>query len=93
VPLCPLREWDGEPDQRIKIGTIHRSKGLDFSAVYIPDLTATTPSSTARPDDRLHHHTQREFVARTRPRDRLWIATLFPRSAAPRADGGARMGG
>jgi hypothetical protein len=82
VPLCPLAEWDGRPDNRIKIGTIHRSKGLDFSAVYIPDLTRPSSLGTTEHDDRRHHHTQREFVGRTRPRDRLWIATLTSRSNA-----------
>jgi ATP-dependent exoDNAse (exonuclease V) beta subunit len=79
IPLCPLADWHGEPDNRIKIGTIHRSKGLDFSAVYIPDLTPP-PTNTSQPDDRHTHHAQREFVARTRPRDRLWIAHLTPRT-------------
>ena len=84
VPLCPLAEWNGEPDDRIKIGTIHRSKGLDFSAVYIPDLTRPSPTNAAQPDDHVNHHTQREFVARTRPRDRLWIASLTPRPSTAR---------
>jgi hypothetical protein len=60
IPLCPLADWHGQPDNRIKIGTIHRSKGLDFSAVYIPDLTQRTTSST-QPDDRHTHHAQREL--------------------------------
>ncbi len=79
IPLCPLADWHGTPDPRIKIGTIHRSKGLDFSAVYIPDLTPVDSTRSTMAEDRLAHHTQREFVARTRPRDRLWIATLTPR--------------
>ena len=63
IPLCPLADWDGNPDPRVKIGTIHRSKGLDFSAVYIPDLTNPDSPRSTQAEDSLAHHINREFVA------------------------------
>lgn len=82
--LTPLETWDGQPDPDIKIGTIHRAKGLDFAAVYLPDLGTTPPPGTD-PGRELAEDTawerdraQREYVARTRPRDRLWIGRIRP---------------
>jgi hypothetical protein len=76
--------WDGQPDPDIKIGTIHRAKGLDFAAVYLADLGTTPPPGTD-PGRELAEDTawerdraQREYVARTRPRDRLWIGRIRP---------------
>jgi superfamily I DNA/RNA helicase len=77
IPLTPLDSWTGEPDDNIKIGTINRAKGLDFAAVYLPHLN---PANTNRQTQYL----QREYVARTRPRDRLWIGHIeLPHPAAP----------
>ena len=82
VPLTPLLGWDGEPDDRVKIGTVNRSKGLDFAAVYLVDGSR---SDLARPGDvdREQQRIQREFVGRTRPRDRLWIGRIRPRRTVP----------
>ena len=77
-----LADWTGEPDDRIKISTINRSKGLDFAAVYLLNLTPPrTPdpanaTSAPHPNSWHEHLTQREYVACTRPRDRLWIGRL-----------------
>ena len=85
IPLRPLSDWDGEPDDHVKIGTIHRSKGLDFAAVYLPDLTPPrnppTLAATTESSDWDVLHAQREYVARTRPRDRLWIGRIRSRHA------------
>ena len=85
IPLRPLSDWDGEPDDQVKIGTIHRSKGLDFAAVYLPDLTPPrnppTSATTTESNDWDVLHAQREYVARTRPRDRLWIGRIRSRHA------------
>lgn len=80
IASTPLEEWDGGADPHVKIGTIHRSKGLDFAAVYVPDLDDPVPArppaagqpagaASAWQRDR----PQREFIACTRARDRLWI--------------------
>jgi type II secretory pathway pseudopilin PulG len=69
VSLTPLDKWNGEPDDNVKIGTINRAKGLDFAAVYLPHLDAADPDDI----EAENRYVQREYVARTRPRDRLWI--------------------
>jgi superfamily I DNA/RNA helicase len=92
VPLTPLEHWDGRPDPNVKIGTIHRSKGLDFAAVYLPDLDMP-PFAAAEERESMQDtawerdRTQREYVARTRPRDRLWIGRL--RRPTPRHASGS----
>ncbi|MBL8928066.1 MAG: hypothetical protein JNM77_17820 [Pseudonocardia sp.] len=72
IPLTALDSWDGKPDDNIKIGTINRAKGLDFAAVYVPHLNAEDPTGTGKET----WYIQREYVARTRPRDRLWIGYI-----------------
>ncbi len=80
IAFRDLADWTGEPDDRIKIGTINRSKGLDFAAVYLLDLSTPrvpgTGTATPHPSSWQEHLAQREYVACTRPRDRLWIGRL-----------------
>jgi AAA domain/Nuclease-related domain len=78
IPLTPLDKWDGEPDDNIKIGTINRAKGLDFAAVYLPHLNPSEPDDA----EQQARYLQREYVARTRPRDRLWIGQVRPPTPA-----------
>jgi hypothetical protein len=73
IPVTLLEQWDGHPDPNLKIGTIHRSKGLDFAAVYVPDFDFPITSTTSTWE---LAHRQREYVAYTRARDRLWIGRL-----------------
>lgn len=77
LPFTPLEKWDGEPDDNVKIGTVNRAKGLDFAAVYLPHLTPSEPD-----DEQEVLYIQREYVARTRPRDRLWIGHVRPTPGA-----------
>jgi superfamily I DNA/RNA helicase len=74
IPLTPLDRWDGEPDDNVKIGTINRAKGLDFASVYLPHLDTLDPDDA----EQVNRYVQREYVARTRPRDRLWIGHVRP---------------
>jgi superfamily I DNA/RNA helicase len=79
IPLIPLDKWDGGPDDNVKIGTINRAKGLDFAAVYLPHLDASDPADI----EAENRYVQREYVARTRPRDRLWIGHVRPPVSEP----------
>jgi hypothetical protein len=76
VALISLESWNGELDNNIKIGTINRAKGLDFAAVYLLHLSAIDPDDR----DRRDWYIQCEYVARTRPRDSLWIGNVVPPS-------------
>ncbi|MGH3843652.1 MAG: hypothetical protein ACRDS0_19735 [Pseudonocardiaceae bacterium] len=90
--LCALLAGDrpdalflvGDGQQAItrvdSLGTVHRAKGLDFAAVYLPRLR---PPPTLAPGDpgageRRLLRLRQEFVARTRAPDRLWIGTVRP---------------
>ena len=76
VPLVELGQWDGHADDRVKIGTIHRAKGLDFSAVYVVDLDKPAADGADPESAWKRDRTQREYVAYTRARDRLWVGRL-----------------
>jgi hypothetical protein len=82
VPLTPLGDWRGDPDDSVKIGTIHRAKGLDFASVYLVDLRTAPFGDDPESLERQILHTQREYVACTRPRDRLWVGRLVGRTTA-----------
>ena len=70
IAFTLLDDWDGHPDLHIKIGTIHRSKGLDFAAVYVPDLNPPPPAAavthpsadTSAGSAWQRDHAQREFI-------------------------------
>ncbi len=91
IPLRDLHTWDGQPDDAVKLGTVHRAKGLDFAAVYLPQLRspATPAAVEAGGGERQLLRLRQEFVARTRARDRLWIGTVRPPSRH-RRDGANR---
>lgn len=48
VPVRDLLTWDGQPDHCVKIDTVHRAKGLDFTAVYLPSLHATAAAGDSQ---------------------------------------------
>ncbi|MDQ2882826.1 MAG: AAA family ATPase [Actinomycetota bacterium] len=81
IPLCDLRTWDGQPNDAVKLDTVHRAKGLDFAAVYLPKLRPPPTPVLDEPDagERQLLRLRQEFVAHTRARDRLWIGTVRPR--------------
>jgi UvrD/REP helicase N-terminal domain/Nuclease-related domain len=75
IPHRDLNGWDGRPDHHVKIDTVQRAKGLDFTAVYMPTLwTPTRPG----PEEREILRRRQQFVGRTRARDRLWVGTVTP---------------
>ena len=48
IPHRDLATWDGHPDQRVKIDTVQRAKGLDFAAIYTPTLWTSTNTTRTR---------------------------------------------
>jgi superfamily I DNA/RNA helicase len=73
IPVRDLETWDGRPDHRVKIDTVQRAKGLDFTAVYMPTLRAGASSET---EERQILRRRQHFVGQTRARDRLWVGTV-----------------
>jgi hypothetical protein len=78
IPTVELEKYDGHPVDAVKVGTIKRSKGLEFKEV----LVVRTPphlvqASVVDPDDGAAERRllqRRElYVAMTRARDGLWV--------------------
>jgi superfamily I DNA/RNA helicase len=80
VPVVPLVEYTGEPVERVKVGTFHRAKGLEFAWVFVPDRDRYPRVRSPRESgDAYRERTELErrilFVAMTRARDGLWLGT------------------
>ncbi|QFU91503.1 UvrD-helicase domain-containing protein [Amycolatopsis sp. YIM 10] len=85
LPLCtkPLREagiamtqlddYRGEADDRLKVGTVHRAKGLDFQAVLVVEVADGTAGDEQEAGEL---RDRQRLVAATRARDFLWWAVV-----------------
>jgi superfamily I DNA/RNA helicase len=76
-----LTEYDGTQAQPIKVGTIKRAKGLEFSQVLLPDVPAALIDASEPPSaaaDREWWELQRRelYSAMTRARDGLWVGVV-----------------
>lgn len=78
VPISHLDHYTGEPDDSVKIGTVHRAKGLDFQAILavVFDHDDGTGGATERETRELR--ARQYLVAATRARDYLWWAVVEP---------------
>jgi superfamily I DNA/RNA helicase len=83
LPFVHLTTYDGAPREAVKIGTVHRAKGLDFAHVSIPD--ADQLAAARRPGESDDAYQERRllerrqlYVALTRARDSVWLAGLNP---------------
>ncbi|PPK63736.1 AAA family ATPase [Actinokineospora auranticolor] len=75
VPVAHLDQYTGEPEDTVKIGTVHRAKGLDFQAVIAVAFTRSgKPNDPAEQELRARRH----LVAATRARDYLWWGVVTP---------------
>ncbi|WP_336086120.1 UvrD-helicase domain-containing protein [Nocardia sp. SSK8] len=70
----PLEHYDGTQPTDIKVGTVHRAKGMDFTAVFLLLTNPPTTRPAARETDALR--TRQHLVAASRARDYLWVCTL-----------------
>ncbi|MFL6124319.1 MAG: UvrD-helicase domain-containing protein [Actinophytocola sp.] len=72
IPLLQLEHYEGELDDKVKIGTVHRAKGLDFRAVLA--IQSTADLATGRDiEQEVRESRERQYlVAATRARDFLW---------------------
>ncbi len=81
VPVVNLEQYDGVPVNRVKVGTVKRAKGLEFKQVLVVDPYASW--FTERPDgmddvdrERRDFRLRELYVAMTRARDGLWVASI-----------------
>ncbi|MDO3650914.1 UvrD-helicase domain-containing protein [Nocardia mangyaensis] len=77
-PAIPLEHYDGTQTTDIKVGTIRRAKGMDFTAVFLltkhPPTNLTDLSPAAR--DQAELQARQHLVAASRARDHLWVGLL-----------------
>jgi superfamily I DNA/RNA helicase len=83
IRTLDLIEYDGRPTNALKIGTVKRSKGLEFKQVLVPWVSATLKHQRVRPVDESSASAEREsrerrelFVAITRARDNVWVGSV-----------------
>lgn len=89
VPFQPLEKYDGTPTDKVKVGTHHRAKGLEFKVVFLPCLGESDFPRRRQPgqsDEEYAEEISRAlsqlFVAMTRARDDLLLlASGAPSSA------------
>lgn len=74
LPTIDLHTYDGNPVDRVKVGTIKRAKGFEFKAVLLP-WTPPLPTEPDPNDERMLRAYRERYVAATRARDRLWIGS------------------
>jgi len=80
IPVLELSEYDGTVSNALKIGTIKRSKGLEFKQVLLPWVKPQLRHRRAGAADESTAWSEREdrdrrelFVGLTRARDRAWV--------------------
>jgi superfamily I DNA/RNA helicase len=80
VPHQSLENYDGHPNDGVKVGTYHRGKGLEFKAVFLPGLSKRSfprpaPAGASEAEAAEAHDLQLSqlFVAMTRARDQLVV--------------------
>jgi superfamily I DNA/RNA helicase len=73
ITAVPLMKWSGRPTSGVKVGTYHRSKGLEFKRVVLPGLDSTYPWVDEDDVDTFLMQGSALYVAMSRARDRLDI--------------------
>ncbi|WP_410597145.1 UvrD-helicase domain-containing protein [Amycolatopsis sp. lyj-23] len=80
VPVLSLDDYSGAPDDHLKVGTVHRAKGLDFQAVLVVEFPARPGESGAAADEATELRDRQRLVAATRARDFLWWGVVEERA-------------
>ena len=72
IPVLSLDDYSGAPDDHLKVGTVHRAKGLDFQAVLVVEFPGKAGESGAAAEEATQLRDRQRLVAATRARDFLW---------------------
>jgi len=78
IPSIELMKYDGRPTNAVKVGTVHRAKGLEFKQVLVARTSPKLMDATAHvADDSTRERRDLDrralYVAMTRARDGLWV--------------------
>ncbi|EME65137.1 UvrD/REP helicase [Amycolatopsis decaplanina DSM 44594] len=76
IPTLALEHYTGAADGKLKIGTVHRAKGLDFEAVLVLENTHESMTGNQAEEERRELRGRQHLVAATRARDFLWWGVL-----------------
>ncbi|MFC4244058.1 UvrD-helicase domain-containing protein [Gryllotalpicola reticulitermitis] len=83
IPTLELTKYDGRTSNALKIGTIKRSKGLEFKQVLAPWVDPALLRRRLGRSDESSAQSEREdrdrrelFVAITRARDEVWVGSV-----------------
>ncbi|WP_227983246.1 UvrD-helicase domain-containing protein [Nocardia spumae] len=78
IPTLSLAQYDGTQHDAVKVGTVHRAKGMDFAAVFHLTDAPTGPVDrlTGSKRDRAELAARQTMVALTRARDYIWIGLM-----------------
>lgn len=74
IETCDLLKYKGRPIPGVKIGTHNRAKGLEFTRVYIPNLSRYGVGGDMENVDDLILRGSKLYVAMTRARDQLALS-------------------
>lgn len=72
IPTLQLEHYEGVPDDKLKVGTVHRAKGLDFQAVLVVQFADSLAPASAAGQETRELRERQHLVAATRARDHLW---------------------
>ncbi|WP_330232666.1 AAA family ATPase [Nocardia sp. NBC_00508] len=73
IATLPLTDFNGTPSAAVKVGTVHRAKGIDFAAVFHPTWSDDDRPRTGASRERAELADRQKLVAITRARDYAWI--------------------
>lgn len=76
IPTLALENYIGKADGKLKIGTVHRAKGLDFEAVLVLENADESTTGSQADEERRELRGRQHLVAATRARDFLWWGVL-----------------
>ena len=78
IPALSLARYNGTQHDVVKVGTVHRAKGMDFAAVFHLTDAPARPAERLRGSarDRAELAARQTMVALTRARDHIWIGFM-----------------
>ncbi|MCR6490041.1 AAA family ATPase [Amycolatopsis sp. OK19-0408] len=78
IPCLSLDDYSGEPGDCLKVGTVHRAKGLDFQAVLVVEFPGKPTENGVAAEEAPELRDRQRLVAATRARDYLWWGVVEP---------------